>query len=201
MTAWKTPEHERWLDLGCGNDKLPGTIGLDRAHLPGVDVVHNLNHYPWPFEDNAFDHVVCKHSLSHVNDFVAALGEIHRIAKPQAIVEILAPHYASDNANTDPTTRTRMGIRTLNYFCEQYASSNQHLLTASLRHGPAMDLLSRERHRLSQSGPAQSVQLVRFRASHQRVSEDLRAILCLLDPAIRSLFQTSRREVTSRVMR
>lgn len=120
MTDWKKPEDERWLDLGCGNDKIPGALGLDLVDLPGVDVVHNLNRYPWPFEDDSFDHVVCKHSLSHVDDLIAALGEIRRIAAPGAIVEILAPHYASDNGNTDPTLRTRMGIRTMNYFCEQY---------------------------------------------------------------------------------
>lgn len=120
MNEFGVPNNERWLDVGCGQDKIPGAVGVDVATLPGVDIVHDLDQYPWPFEDNAFDHVVCKHSLSHLSDFMRAIAEIHRIAKPGAIVEILAPHYASDNGNTDPTLRTRMGIRTMNYFCEQY---------------------------------------------------------------------------------
>src|SRR5207248_2329501 len=100
--------------------KIPGAVGLDRVNLPDVDIIHDLNRHPWPFADDAFDHVVCKHSLSHLDDFMSAIAEIHRIARPGAIVEILAPHYASDNGNTDPTLRTRVGIRTMNYFCEQY---------------------------------------------------------------------------------
>jgi SAM-dependent methyltransferase len=120
MKKFVRPERERWLDVGCGTDKLSGALGVDLCGLPGVDVVHNLNQYPWPFEDDSFDHVVCIHSIIVLDNFVRAIEEIHRIAKSGAIVEILAPHYAGDNCNTDPTLRTRVGIRTMNYFCEQY---------------------------------------------------------------------------------
>jgi hypothetical protein len=34
---------------------------VDRRDLPGVDVVHNLDVYPWPFADGAFDEVVAVH--------------------------------------------------------------------------------------------------------------------------------------------
>ena len=111
-------EGERWLDVGCGIDKVPGAIGIDRIKLPEVDVVHDLNVIPWPFGDNYFDHIVCKHSLSHLNDLVGTIEEIFRISKPDSILEILAPHYASDNFNTDPTHNTTFGIRTMNYFLE-----------------------------------------------------------------------------------
>jgi SAM-dependent methyltransferase len=109
---------EHWLDVGCGPFKIPGALGIDMFLLAGVDVVHDLEKYPWPFPDNCFDHVVCRHSLSHLNDFVGAMKEIHRVAKPGGIVEILAPHYASDNFNTDPTHRTALGYRSMNYFCD-----------------------------------------------------------------------------------
>ena len=96
----------RWLDVGCGPYKTPGAIGIDWAKLPGVDVVHDLNVFPWPFSNNYFDHIVCNHSLSHLNNFVRTIEEIFRIAKPNSILEILVPHYASDNFNTDPTHNT-----------------------------------------------------------------------------------------------
>lgn len=111
-------EGERWLDVGCGPYKVPGTIGIDWVKLPGVDVVHDLNVFPWPFGDNYFDHIVCKHSLSHLNDLVRTIEEIFRISKPNSILEILAPHYASDNFNTDPTHKISFGIRTMNYFLD-----------------------------------------------------------------------------------
>lgn len=121
MTEFQISENERWLDVGCGPTKLVGATGIDIVALPGVDVVHNLNVYPWPFADNSFDHVVCRHALSHLDNLLLAMAEIHRIARPGATVEILAPHYASDNFNTDPTHKIAMGYRSMNYFSDNVA--------------------------------------------------------------------------------
>jgi len=112
--------NQQWLDVGCGKAKIDGALGIDRAALPGVDIVADLNVRPWPVETSSIDHIVCKHVISHLDNFIGTIEEMHRVAKPGAIVEILAPHYTSDNANTDPTIRTRAGIRTMNYFCPQY---------------------------------------------------------------------------------
>jgi ubiquinone/menaquinone biosynthesis C-methylase UbiE len=117
---------EHWLDVGCGKDKIEGAVGIDRVRLPGVDIVADLNVLPWPVESSSVDHLVCKHVISHLNDFVATIEEMHRVVRPGGLVEILAPHYTSDNANTDPTIRTRAGIRTMNYFCPQYAFKFQY---------------------------------------------------------------------------
>ena len=130
---------ERVLDVGCGCAKITGATGIDQYPLPGVDIVHDLERYPWPIPDNTFHRIVCKHSLSHLSDFIRAIEEIHRVAKPDAIVEILAPHYASDNFNTDPTHKFHMGYRSINYFCDNipfkyhfYSSKRFLLLTRSL---------------------------------------------------------------------
>lgn len=112
--------NEIWLDVGCGIDKIPWAIGIDKKVLPNVDVVHDLDKIPWPFKDNTFDHIVCKHSLNHLSDFIKVMEEIHRIGKPNATVEILAPHYTSDNFHTDPTHKFSIGIRSMNYFCEEF---------------------------------------------------------------------------------
>jgi len=106
--------------VGCGTNKIMGAVGVDKFQLDGVDIVHDLDIFPWPFNKNQFDHVVCNHSVSHLENFIRTIEELHRICKSGGILEILAPHYAGDNANTDPTTRTRIGIRTMNYFCEQF---------------------------------------------------------------------------------
>jgi ubiquinone/menaquinone biosynthesis C-methylase UbiE len=69
---------EKWLDVGCGPDKVPGADGIDIAPLPGVDIVADLDRYPWPIADSTYDHVVCKHSISHLANFVRAIEELHR---------------------------------------------------------------------------------------------------------------------------
>lgn len=107
---------ERILDVGCGTMKYPGAVGIDQFDLDGVDVVHDLNARPWPFEEGAFDRVVCRHSLSHFSDFVATVEEIHRVLKDGGILEVWGPHFTSDNFFTDPTMVTPLAYRTFDYF-------------------------------------------------------------------------------------
>ena len=37
------------LDIGCGNKKWIGFVGVDRVLCEGVDVVCDLSKTPWPF--------------------------------------------------------------------------------------------------------------------------------------------------------
>ncbi len=70
------------FDLGCGLNKLPGAVGVDIRPGPEVDVIHDLNVYPWPFADNEFDFVHASNILEHLDDVVQAVEEIHRITRP-----------------------------------------------------------------------------------------------------------------------
>lgn len=106
------------LDLGCGLRKTPGAIGCDMVSLPGVDVVHDLNAFPYPFPDEEFDLVIARHSLQHLDRIVPVMEELHRILRVGGELKIYVPHYASDNFNTDPTHKTRFGYRSLNYFVD-----------------------------------------------------------------------------------
>ena len=45
----------RILDLGCGDNKVEGAVGLDNIALPEVDIVHDLLSFPYPLKDEAFD--------------------------------------------------------------------------------------------------------------------------------------------------
>lgn len=107
----------RKVDIGCGGNKLKGFVGVDHLALPSVDIVHNLEEIPWPIETNSCSWIVFRHAISHLSDIVAVMRETHRIARQEAVVEIVAPHYASDNFNTDPTHRINLGFRSMNYFC------------------------------------------------------------------------------------
>lgn len=55
------------VDLACGNNKHGDDwIGVDIVETPSVDIVHNLNQYPWPFESNSVDEVHCSHYIEHI---------------------------------------------------------------------------------------------------------------------------------------
>ncbi len=108
------------IDIGCGPDKQSNTIGVDHHPYPGVDVVCDLDRTPWPLLDCSFDKVVASHIIEHVASIPDFMREIHRIARPGAMVEIATPHYSSDDSWQDPTHRWHLGTRWHEPFCERY---------------------------------------------------------------------------------
>jgi SAM-dependent methyltransferase len=84
------------LNLGCNRSKIPGSIGVDvLPHKGFVDVVHDLNKYPYPFKDNYADEIHFYHVLEHLDDSIKAIEEIHRVLKPGGIVYLRVPHFSS----------------------------------------------------------------------------------------------------------
>lgn len=104
------------LDLGCGKSKEPGAFGVDVHPFPGVDLVHDLDRVPWPLEDERFDRIIISHVIEHVNDPVACMNEIHRVAQPGARVEITTPHFSNRCAYADPTHRRALSGRAFDFF-------------------------------------------------------------------------------------
>lgn len=87
------------LNIGAGNStqkiqEFKNWVNLDILHFPNVDVIHNLNSYPWPFPDNAFKVVHASHIIEHL-DVDKALNEIVRIVKPGGFIQIRVPHHSS----------------------------------------------------------------------------------------------------------
>ena len=91
------------LNLGCGRNPIDGYVNLDRAALPGVDVVHNLEQFPLPFDDDTFDEILGVDLIEHITDALGLMGELYRIAKPGALCTFLLPFGSSDDAWEDPT--------------------------------------------------------------------------------------------------
>ena len=93
------------VDLGCGNRKFPGAVGVDISPDTGADVVHDLDVFPWPLEDSSFDEVLMQDVIEHVEDPYRVMSEVHRISRPGAIVQLRTPHFSSALAYGDPTHR------------------------------------------------------------------------------------------------
>ncbi len=104
------------LDVGCGDNKNPSAIGIDRLLKPGVDIVHNLDEFPWPLKDNSFDLIICKHIIEHLDDVVKTMEEIHRVGRPGAKVVVETPHFSSFNSFRDPTHKWHFSYDTFDYF-------------------------------------------------------------------------------------
>ncbi|MDO8460021.1 MAG: methyltransferase domain-containing protein [Nanoarchaeota archaeon] len=86
------------LNLGCGNDIRRGYLNLDFESFSGVDMVHDLNKFPYPFPDNSFKEIIMQNILEHLSNPYKVMLEIHRISSPGARVFIRTPHFSSNNA-------------------------------------------------------------------------------------------------------
>ena len=107
------------LLIGCGNSrakKLSVNSGewsalttMDHDPHCGADVLHDLEDYPWPFEDNSFDEVHAYCVLEHLGrqgdfkGFFATFGEIYRVLKPGGALLAICPSWQSIWAWGDPS--------------------------------------------------------------------------------------------------
>jgi len=106
----------RKLEVGCGNSKRKGYIGMDIANLDGVDIVHDMNIAPWPFENDTFEEIIFDDVLEHSKDLLVVLSEVYRISKNGCKIKISVPHFSSDNMYTDPTHTIFFSSRSFSYF-------------------------------------------------------------------------------------
>ncbi len=110
----------RILDVGCGVNKQPGAIGLDRNPDSRADVLADLDRYPYPFRDNAFDGLVAIHVIEHVGDVIRAMEEFHRLVRAGGWVRIETPHYTDFSSFCDPTHRWHLNSYSFRYFGEDH---------------------------------------------------------------------------------
>lgn len=111
------------LNLGCGADLRPGYVNHDFRPRGGVEVVHDLNSFPWPWAANTFEEIYASHVLEHLFDRLRTLEEIWRIGAPGAIVDIWVPDASHPEMWTDPTHRSAWRLGTLDYFLEGHPFS------------------------------------------------------------------------------
>jgi ubiquinone/menaquinone biosynthesis C-methylase UbiE len=104
------------IDVGCGKNKRPGSVGLDIARVEGVDVLGDVT-FGLPFKNDSVDGVHMSHLLEHMDDLVAVMNEVWRVCKPGARVYITVPHASSSFVTwRDPTHKRGINLSTFSYF-------------------------------------------------------------------------------------
>ena len=107
------------LNLGAGVNQKRSTnnvrwVNVDFMKEEGIDIVHNLEEFPYPFKDNSIDYILMDNVLEHLKDTIKVMEELHRICKPNAIIEIFVPHYSSACAFSSLTHKRYFGSQSFN---------------------------------------------------------------------------------------
>jgi SAM-dependent methyltransferase len=106
------------LDVGCGLNKHPGAIGVDRNRDTAADVIADIDRGTLPFRENTFEKVLVVHVIEHVADVIATLEEVHRVARPGGRIIVETPHYTDFSSFCDPTHRWHLNSFSFRYFTE-----------------------------------------------------------------------------------
>ena len=106
------------LYFGCGKHRVEGFIGVDKIKTGQVDIVHDMNVYPYPFAEDSVDEVLLIHILEHLADTIKVVEEIWRICKDGAVIRIEVPYYNSAGASQDPTHKSFFTENTFDYFTQ-----------------------------------------------------------------------------------
>ena len=118
---------EKIVDLGCGITKVPGSIGVDCFQDPAVDVVHNLDVFPYPFGNDTLDAVYLNHCIEHLADPKGTLEECLRIVRPDGNIFITVPHVTNLASFGDATHRRYFSYRAIPGLAGSVAVSGKKL--------------------------------------------------------------------------
>jgi predicted SAM-dependent methyltransferase len=106
------------LDVGCGSNKQRGFMGMDRRDLPGVDIVHDAEVFPWPLDDESCAVIVMSHFIEHVKPWfsIDMVNECWRVLELGGALLISTPYAGSFRYFQDPTHCNPWNAATPAYF-------------------------------------------------------------------------------------
>lgn len=110
------------LDLGCGEAKQKNFIGLDKRKLPGVDIVWDLEIYPYPLPDECCLTITGSHIIEHIKPWLTIdfFNELWRIMKVGGRLALSTPYAGSYGFWQDPSHTKGFNEASFQYFDPVY---------------------------------------------------------------------------------
>jgi hypothetical protein len=103
------------LNLGCGNRKIDGFIGVDKYPCDAVDITADITK-KLPFDNNSIEEILMDNVIEHISDIVKLMKDLHRICKNNAKITIITPHFACYGSWRDPTHVQHLSYFSLDMF-------------------------------------------------------------------------------------
>jgi SAM-dependent methyltransferase len=104
------------LNLGAGTLPERGWVNVDVVALPGIDVVHDLDVFPWPWPDGAADRVRAYDVFEHVWHPLPFMRECWRVLRPGGVLDLHTVHHGSPNYHRDPDHKRASDGQSMDYW-------------------------------------------------------------------------------------
>lgn len=110
------------LDIACGGNKQEGFLGIDIRKLDGVDIVHDLEKFPWPLNSGSVSLAIASHYIEHIKPWLSInfMDEVWRILTAGGKFCAVAPYPGSRGFWQDPTHCNGWSEVTFQYFDPKY---------------------------------------------------------------------------------
>ena len=110
------------LDIGCGQNKQEGFVGIDYREMEGVDIIHNLETFPCPVEDESVMVAISSHVVEHIKPWfsIPFMDEVWRVLVPGATFAVATPYPGSRGFWQDPSHCNGWNEATWQYFDPRY---------------------------------------------------------------------------------
>lgn len=91
--------------MGCRDRKEENWMGIDNRKRPGVDIVHDLEKFPYPIQSSSCITIKAAHIAEHIppNKILAWFNEMWRMLKPGGQMAFSTPYAGSPAYWNDPT--------------------------------------------------------------------------------------------------
>lgn len=104
------------LNLGAGSRAEKEFVNVDSYLQPGIDIVHDLDVFPWPWPDNSVSYIKAFDVYEHVEYPLEFMAECHRILEPRGTLYIHTAHWKNQSSFNDPTHKRFLTENSFDYW-------------------------------------------------------------------------------------
>lgn len=108
------------LNLGCGDRRRSGYLGVDQYVADGVDVIADIRRMP--FVADCADEILLDNVIEHIPDLVGLMKELVRVGRRGARIEVITPHFTAWASWRDPTHVHHLSYFSMDHFAHKWVA-------------------------------------------------------------------------------
>lgn len=110
------------LDVGCGINKQKGFVGMDMFRHDKVDIVHNIQKFPWPVPSDTCFQILLSHVWEHIEPKYRfeLMDELWRVCRHDGQLLISCPYSGSSLEAAHPAHYLCPNEMTFTFFDPDY---------------------------------------------------------------------------------